>query len=115
MASQAPSDYYFIEVCMLVLDSVLLLIFTWVFLWVLVRMRNRQHYQPLKSRSMDLIFIQTTGNMLLFLFTVGNKINSSNLWQTWSMLGQEPENYSATLQLQIYASCFMTEVGQWIA
>lgn len=111
MAARPPTDYYGIEVFMLVFDSVLLLIFTWIFLWVLVRMRNRQHYQPLKSRSMDLIFIQTSGNLLLFLFTLGNKINSSNLWQTWALLSQDETQYSTTLQLQIYASCFMTEVG----
>lgn len=64
---------------------------------------------------MDLIFIQTTGNLILFLFTLGNKINSNGLWKTWGQLGNSTESYSATLQLQIYASCFMTEVAQWIA
>jgi hypothetical protein len=50
------------------------------YVFCLVMLLKRKDYQPLKSRSISLIFISTLGNTLFFGFFLVNKIDSSNYW-----------------------------------
>ena len=53
---------------------VLLSVFTVVFIVTLILLVRRKDFQPLKSRSVRLIFISTLGNFLFFFAILLNKI-----------------------------------------
>ena len=54
-------------------------------------MIKRRDYQPLKSRSVSLIFFSTIGNFCYFLCLMGNKILTNNYWHFWDDLRKTPE------------------------
>jgi hypothetical protein len=54
-----------------------------VYIVALVLLSKRKDYQPLKSRSVNLIYVTTIGNLLYFVFILANKILSSNYWSVW--------------------------------
>lgn len=85
-----------------------------IFIYALIQMQRRQEFQPLKSRSVNMIFCQTLGNLIFFTFTTLNKINSNNIWPAWKQLS-DPSQYSNSLKLMIWASCFMGEFTGWLA
>ena len=49
-------------------------------------MLKRRDYQPLKSRSVSLIFFSTVGNFCYFLCLMLNKILTNNYWNFWDDL-----------------------------
>jgi hypothetical protein len=81
-------------------------------------MRIRRHFQPLKSRSVFLIFVSTCGNMIFFILLIGNKINSSNYWDEWLNLQDDTKilkDYNIWLRGMIYSSCLMSDLTTWFA
>ena len=62
-----------------------------------------------------MIFCQTLGNLIFFTFTTLNKINSNNIWPAWSHLSEPSHDYTNSLKLMIWASCFMGEATGWLA
>ena len=77
-----------------------------VYLFSLVLLIKRRDFQPLKSRSVSLIYTSTLGNFLFFLFTMLNLLISNNLWKLWS--GLDSPNKSGALKLAIWMSCEFT-------
>lgn len=81
-------------------------------------MLKRRDFQPLKSRSVSLIFISTLGNMIYFFLLMMTKINDSSHWESWQQL-QDPNltksEYTPALKTMIYASCEMSELKTWLA
>jgi hypothetical protein len=64
----------------LIVVSLLIVVLPLAYVFCLVMLLKRKDYQPLKSRSISLIFISTLGNTLFFGFFLVNKIDSSNYW-----------------------------------
>ena len=84
-------------------------------LYLLVK---RKDFQPLKSRSMSLILISTSGNALFLFLLLTNKIIDSNYWQEWQKLSDPSltsTDYSPGLSSMIYSSCEIAEMQMWFA
>jgi len=77
----------------------------------LVLLSKRKDFQPLKSRSVSLIYVSTIGNFLYFVFLLTNKIISSNYWDYWLNLNQTQK--SEGLKSAIWISCEMSQLQVW--
>ena len=77
-----------------------------IYIFSLVLLIKRRDFQPLKSRSVSLIYTSTLGNFLFFLFTMFNLIISNNIWKFWS--GLDDPNKSKRLEAGIWTSCEFT-------
>lgn len=64
----------------LIIVALLIVVLPLAYVFCLVMLLKRKDYQPLKSRSISLIFISTLGNTLFFGFFLVNKIDSNNYW-----------------------------------
>ena len=62
----------------------LLSVTTFVYIITLVLLIKRKDFQPLKSRSVSLIFVSTLGNFLYFSTMMYNKILQNNKWAIWN-------------------------------
>ena len=84
---------FFYQKCALV---ILLGVLSVIYILCLVLMVKRRDYQPLKSRSVSLIFFSTFGNFCYFLCLMMNKILTNNYWHFWDDLKHKPENSQVT-------------------
>jgi hypothetical protein len=111
-----PNDYHGTEAFLVSLDSktladkllivAILVVMLPVYLFSLVLLIKRRDFQPLKSRSVSLIYTSTLGNFLFFLFTMLNLIVSNNIWKMW--VGLDQPNKSTSLEVAIWMSCEFT-------
>lgn len=69
---------------------VLLTVMVCVFTISLALLVKRKDFQPLKSRSVGLVFLSTLGNFLYFTFLMLNKIITNNYWGIWNGLNDDP-------------------------
>ena len=60
--------------------------FTIAYLIALSLLVKRKDFQPLKSRSVSLIFASTLGNFLYFSALMYNKILQNNSWKVWDKI-----------------------------
>ena len=68
---------------------VIISIFPFVFIFTMILLIKRKDYQPLKSRSVTLIFISTLGNFAFFLSLMFNKILQNNRWEIWDLIDEK--------------------------
>ncbi len=84
-----------------------------VYFFSLVLLIKRRDFQPLKSRSVSLIYTSTLGNFIFFLFTMLNLLLSNNIWKMW--LGLDLPNKTTGLKVAIWMSCEFTQLSTWLA
>ena len=89
-------------------------IFSIVYIIALVLLIKRKDYQPLKSRSVTLIFASTLGNFLFFSSLMYSKILQNNQWGIWNDIESEvKKDYGTGLKAAIEISCFFSNAQSW--
>ena len=89
--------------------------FTIVYLIALTLLIKRKDFQPLKSRSVSLIFASTLGNFLYFSALMYNKILQNNSWVVWDNIkSQTEEDFSQGTNVAIELSCFFSNTQWWL-
>ena len=84
-----------------------------VYVLALVLLIKRKDFQPLKSRSVSLIFVSTLGNFLYFSAMMYNKILQNNRWEIWKDLKSEV-TFNTTTRAAIELSCFFSNSSWWL-
>lgn len=102
-----PDSYNKLENYTAVFDILLGFSMSIVYLVALVLLLKRKDFQPLKSRSVSLIFVSTLGNFLFFSAIMYNKILSNNRWPIWDEL-ENPDNISGATNAAVEVSCFFS-------
>ena len=91
----------------------LISIFSIVYILALVLLVKRKDFQPLKSRSVSLIFVSTLGNFLYFSSLMYNKILQNNKWNIWKDLKSQV-SFDASTDTAIELSCFLSNSQWWL-
>ena len=106
-----PITYTFLSLKFYIV--ILIVTMSLVYIIALVLLIKRKDFQPLKSRSVSLIFVSTLGNFLYFSTLMYNKILQNNRWNIWNDIGYK-EKFDKSTQLAIELSCFFSNSQWWL-
>lgn len=105
--SKSLNRLQFVNVAIVVLITVCSI----AYLISLALLIKRKDFQPLKSRSVSLIFVSTLGNFLYFSSMMYNKILQNNRWEIWSDLEYtNPKKPTVAIEM----SCFFSNTQWWL-